>query len=130
MTDRSDVAEAIAEAARTMHQHRSLEETLQTIVEVARTSLPGFDAVGLSTVDKRGNAHTRAKTGELVSVLDSLQYGIGEGPCVDTLHGADLVSAPTIRHEQRWPRYVPKAIAEGLRSQLAVRLYLDDEGTV
>ena len=27
-------------------------------------------------------------------------------------------------------RYAPQAVQEGLRSQLAVRLYLDDEGTV
>jgi GAF domain-containing protein len=130
MTNRPDVATAIAAAARTMHHPRSLDETLQTIVEVARDSVPGFDAVGLSTVDRRGNAHTRAKTGHLVDTLDSLQYGLGEGPCVDTLHGAELVSAPAIRHDQRWPGYVPKAVAEGLRSQLAVRLFLDDEGTV
>jgi GAF domain-containing protein len=130
MTDRPDVAAAIAAAARTMYHPRSLDQTLQTIVEVARDSVPGFDAVGLSTVDRRGNVHTRAKTGALVDTLDSLQYGLDEGPCVDTLHGAELVAAPTIRHDQRWPRYVPQAVAEGLRSQLAVRLFLDDEGTV
>jgi len=100
------------------------------MVAVARDSIPGFDAIGISTIDKRGSVHTRASVGEVVDVLDSLQYGLGEGPCVDEVHGEDVVSAPTIRHDQRWPRYVPKAVAEGLRSQLAVRLFLDDKGTV
>jgi len=123
-----DVAHAIAEAARSMSQPQTLEATLQTIAEVARQSVPGFDQVGISTVDRRGKVRTRAVAGHLVERLDDLQYLRGEGPCVDTLKNADLVSAPHLRHDQRWPRYVPEAVALGVRAQLAVRLYLDREG--
>jgi GAF domain-containing protein len=130
MTSRSDLAASITAAARSMNEPLSLEETLQRIVEVARDSVPGFDAVGISTLDKRGKAHTRAKTGGLVDILDDVQYGLGEGPCVDTLRGADVVIASRIRHDRRWPRYVPQAIGEGLRSQLAVRLFLANQRTV
>lgn len=130
VTDRADFATSITAAARTMHQARSLPDTLQTIVDVARTSIPAFDAVGISTVDSRGKVLTRARTGDLVDTLDDIQYDLGEGPCVDTLRGADVVTAPHIRHDQRWPRYVPQAVDVGLRSQLAVRLFVDDQGTV
>ena len=125
-----DVAHAIAEAARTMNQPQPLEATLQTIAEVARRSVPGFDNVGISTVDRRGNVRTRAAAGDLVAELDALQYQLGEGPCVDTLRQAELVVAPHLRHDQRWPRYVPGAVALGVQSQLAVKLYLDEEGTL
>lgn len=130
MPHNAELAASIALAARSMHQPQPLPEILQTIVEVARSSVPGFDAVGISTVDKRGNVHTRARTGDLVDTLDDLQYSLGEGPCYETLRGADVVVAPHIRHDQRWPRYVPEAVPTGLRSQLAVRLFLDHEGTV
>jgi len=130
MNDKPDLAAAITAAARAMNHSRTLEETLQSIVDVARESVPGFDAIGISTVDKSGKPHTRAKTGDFVDILDGLQYGLNEGPCVDTIHGADVVVAANIRHDQRWPHYVPQAVKEGLRSQLAVRLFLDDEGTV
>lgn len=130
VTERIDVAAAINAAARTINQRRSLEETLQTILEVASDSVPGFDQVGISTVDKRGNVRTRATTGDLVDTLDRTQYSLGEGPCVDSLRNAHVVMAPRIRDDQRWPRYVPAAVKEGLRAQMAVRLYLDDEGTV
>jgi GAF domain-containing protein len=130
VTERTEIAAAINTAARTINQRRNLEETLQTIVEVARESVPGFDQVGISTVDKRGNVRTRAATGDLVYTLDKAQYGLGEGPCVDSLHKAHVVLAPRIRHDQRWPRYIPAAVEAGLRAQLAVKLYLDDEGTV
>jgi GAF domain-containing protein len=126
----TDIGAAVAAAARSINQHTTLEETLATIAAVARTSVPGFDQVGISTIDRKGNVTTRAATGELVWVLDRLQYALGEGPCVDTLRGAQVVVAPRIRHDQRWPEYVPQAVAAGLKAQLAVKLYLDDEGTL
>jgi len=43
--------------------------------------------------------------------------------------GRSTVVAGRVRHEQRWPRYVPEAVKHGLRSQLAVCLY-DDGGTL
>lgn len=132
MTTRTDIATAIAAAARTINHQQSLDETLQAIVNAARNSVPGFDEVGTSILDKRGNIETRAITGELVLTLDRVQYSLGEGPCVDTLRqaDADVVTAPHIRHDQRWPRYVPAALDAGLRSQLAVKLYVDEEGTL
>jgi GAF domain-containing protein len=128
----NDIAAAIAASARTMHQEQTLDETLQAIVRAARNSVPGFDQVGISTLEKRGKIETRAITGDLVQTLDRIQYDLGEGPCYDSLRDPDVevVTAPNIRHDQRWPRYVPAAVAVGLRSQLAVKLYVDGDGTL
>jgi len=130
MSSRPDVAAAIAAAARTINHQVGVSDTLQSIALAARDSVPGFDHVGISTMDKRGNVETRAATGQLVRDLDDLQYALGEGPCVDTLRDAQMVVVPDIRHDQRWPRYVPAAVEAGLRAQLAVKLYLDDRGTL
>jgi GAF domain-containing protein len=125
----SDFAQSTAEAARTINQHRSLDDTLQTIVDVACNSVPGFDQVGISTLEKTGNIQTRAFSGDLVLPLDKVQYGLGEGPCSAALQGTEVVSISTLRNEQRWPQYVPRARAAGVRSQMAVKLYLD-QGTL
>ncbi len=90
MTTKDDIGSALAAAARVMHDQRSLEETLQAIAEAARNSIPGFDQVGISTIDKHGNAQTRAATGTVVHTLDKVQYSLGEGPCVDTLRDAEI----------------------------------------
>jgi hypothetical protein len=58
--------------------------------------------------------------------LDDVQYNLLEGPCVDSIREEPTVSAPHLRHDQRWPRYAPEAIGRGVRSQLAYRLYVDD----
>jgi GAF domain-containing protein len=124
------IAAALAAAARSLNQETSLEDALSAIAHTAQRSLPGFDYVGISTVDRKGNVETKAATGDLVWDLDKLQYGLGEGPCVETLRDADVVVAPHIRHDQRWPRFVPQAVRLGLKSQMAVKLYLDPEGTL
>jgi GAF domain-containing protein len=125
-----DVGRAIAAAARSIHQSPTLDETLTAVAHAARSSIPGFDEVGISMMHKNGKVETRAATGDLVYELDYLQYELGEGPCVDTLRSAHVVVAPRLRHDQRWPRYVPGAVQMGIRSQLAVRLYLDEGGTL
>jgi len=124
--DPSSFTQSIDEAARTLNQRRSLDETLHTIVEVARNSVPGFDQVGIATQEKNGIPKTRAFTGDFVLRLDEIQYRLREGPCSAALQGADVVSVSRLRDEQRWPRYVPQAREMGLRSQMAVKLYLNE----
>lgn len=125
-----DIAAVLATAATTLRRSATLQETLDAIVDAARGAVPGFDAVGISTIAKDGAVETRAATGDIVGVLDTAQYELGEGPCVDALHELDLLEVPHVRHDQRWPRYVPAAVEAGLRSQMALKLYLDDEGTL
>jgi GAF domain-containing protein len=122
----SAFAQSIAEAARTLNQPRSLDETMQTIVEVACNSVPGFDQVGIATLHKQGRVKTRAFTGDLVLHLDKIQYDLREGPCSAALQGHEAVSMSSLGVEQRWPRYVPQAQAAGVRSQMAVKLHLDE----
>jgi GAF domain-containing protein len=123
----TDLAQSFDQAARTLNQHRSLDETLQTIVEVACNSVPGFDQVGISTVQKHGKIVTRAFTGDLVPHLDDIQYSLREGPCSAALQGTDTVCVSSLHIEDRWPRYVPEARDAGIRSQMAVKLYLDGD---
>jgi GAF domain-containing protein len=121
---------ALTHAARTIGQARTLEETLQTIAETALLSIPGIDHVGVSVLERGGHPVTKAATSDLVWQLDKLQYSLDEGPCVDSLRNAAVIEAPQIRHDPRWPQYVPAAVKMGLKAQLAVKLAIDGEGTV
>ena len=121
-----NIAHALAEAARTISAPRTMEDTLDAIVQAARASVPGFDHVGISVVHGRDKIGTKAATGQLVWELDAVQYTLMEGPCVASLFEEPTVSVPHLRHDQRWPRYVPQAVEHGVRSQLAYRLYVDD----
>jgi GAF domain-containing protein len=128
-TDR-DAASALAEAARTIHREETLEETLGAIAGTARISVPGIDHAGISIITPNGGIETKAATDAVVWEFDRLQYDLGEGPCVSAMRGDPVISVPHARHDQRWPEFMPRALKLGLQSQLAVRLFLDEEGTM
>ena len=131
MTGRPDIAISLADAARTIDTAPSIDDALAAITRAARVSLPRFEHIGISTIDHRGRVTTRAATSEVVKGLDDLQYTLTEGPCVDTLRDQDVVLAPDIRHDGRWPTFTAQAVASyDLRSQMAVKLFLDEEGTL
>lgn len=68
---------------------------------------PGPTNAGISTIDRKREVHTRAATSELVW---GRPLARDEGSCVDILRGAEAVVAARIRHGQRWPDFVPKAV--------------------
>ena len=121
------IASALAESARTMNRPSTLDDTLDAIVSSACTSIPGIDAVSISVSHRDGRMETLAGTEQLPWELDAVQYSLEEGPCVDTLRGARVVFADRLRHRQEWPGYVPAAVGKGVRSQLGLQLYTDQE---
>lgn len=88
--------------------------------------LPEFDQVSITVVDDAGGISTLARAGDLVTDLDQLQYGLGEGPCIDSARNAYPVVAANIQQDDRWQRYVPAATELGLRSQVATPLTWKD----
>ena len=79
------LADALTQAAAAINRTSTLQETLDSIVLATRTSVPGFDHVGISLVHRDGTIETRSGTGQLVNDLDELQYGLGEGPCYESI---------------------------------------------
>ena len=127
-----DLAASMAAAARTIHRPHDLEDTLRQIIDTAKLSFNHLDQVTISSIDSKGNMDTLASSDDLARRLDKVQYDLDEGPCVDGMKKpcSDAVAAPSIQQSDQWPNYVPQAVANGVRSQLAVRLYLDDAGTI
>ena len=126
-TDNFDLAQALADAAQAISAPGTLEDTLQAITLAARDAVPGFDHVGISVVRGDGTVTTMAATSPLVTELDTLQYKLGEGPCVATLRDQALVLVEELADDRRWPRYVPRAVDAGVQAQLGVQLYTSDE---
>jgi GAF domain-containing protein len=123
----SDVAVALTEAAKAINRPRTLEETLDAIVRAARDAVPGMNHVGISITHRAGKIETIAGTDQLVWDLDALQYGLGEGPCVSAIKQDPVVVVEHARQDDRWPTYMPRAVKSGLRAQLGLRLYTDED---
>lgn len=122
----SGIAAALAEAARTLNR-QSYDDILKSIVDAAALSLPGIDHVGITIAHSDGRLETLASSDDLVRELDALQYELGEGPCVYAIEAGDVVTVNHLRHEQRWPRFVPEALALGLKAQMGLQLHADTQ---
>ena len=125
-----DLTAALAAAVRSIGRAETTEAKLTAIVETLAISLPDFAHIGISTIDRSGEVTTQVATTQLVWDLDALQYELGEGPCMDSMRGVTHVEAPHIATDDRWPRFVPRAVELGLKSQMAVKLYVDDDATI
>jgi GAF domain-containing protein len=123
-------ASSLAAAARALVGRGSFDETLEAVARTAKESLPGFDHVSVSLVNRTGHIETKAVTDSLARDLDALQYSVDEGPCLSAIREVTMVAVPDLREEQRWPRYQPGAISAGVRGQMSVRLTVDDEHTI
>lgn len=122
------LGDVIAAAAQTINAPSSVDERVHAVMAAVLVTVPGFDEVSISLTFGNGTVETRSASSELVETLDALQYEAGEGPCFDAFTHALLVTAPHLRHEQRWPVYVPRAARAGVTAQMA--LPLTDAGHV
>jgi transcriptional regulator with GAF, ATPase, and Fis domain len=118
----SSFADAIGEAARSINGTRSLDERVRAVVGAASDTIPGFDLASISVAFRGKPVETRAASSDLVEELDAIQYQTHEGPCFDAFTHPAVVLAPSLRHEERWPRYSPRASEAGVTAQMAVPL--------
>ncbi len=127
MDPRLNITAALLEAAREISQPRDLQTTLNTIVTTAAHSLPGIDHVGITIAGSNGSMETKASSDTFVTELDELQYELGEGPCVHAITVEAVTTVDWAGQDRRWPRFMPLAVAKGLRSQMGMRLYTEKD---
>ena len=127
MPNHPDIADELLHASRRINSPADIDAQLDAIVQTAKTSLPEIDHAGISIAYPDGRIETRAATDPIVHELDDLQYTLREGPCVHAIEADPVVVVEYARHDERWPHFLPSAVALGLRSQLGVRLYIDQK---
>lgn len=127
MSTSTPVADALSQVAADINTRRPLPDVLQDLVHMACRSLPGVDHAGISLTHSDGSIETAAATDELVRELDQIQYRLGEGPCLRAIRDEGVVVINYARTDDRWPVFIKEACARGLRSQMGLRLYSDEQ---
>jgi hypothetical protein len=98
---------------------------LRLVTEVG-TGLLGATATGVLLAGARGELEVVAASDETARFIELLQSHLDQGPCVDCISAAAVVTAPDLQAERdRWPDFVPAALDAGYRSVVAVPLRLD-----
>lgn len=102
-------------------------ELLDQLVEACLTLL-GVTAAGLLLDDQKGHLSLVASSSGETRLLEVFQLQNNEGPCLDCVRtGTAVVSEDLEADRERWPVFVPEALAAGFRSVAAVPLRLRDQ---
>lgn len=121
---RTDVLQRVSVVARSLAEESGLQPTLDRTVEHAVRLLDGCQSAGISLVVARRRIETVALTDELARRGDERQYQLDEGPCLSAIRDAEVVWAPDLANDTRWPRWAPWAVENlGVRSMLCIQLY-------
>jgi transcriptional regulator with GAF, ATPase, and Fis domain len=99
--------------------------TLDSAVAAAVDLIPGCEFAGASIVQKKRKVTTEASTDALVRRGDELQYELGEGPSLQSIHEQETVYSGDLTRESRWPTWSRRVADElGVRSMLCVQLFV------
>jgi len=94
---------------------------MQQVVTLAASIVTPPAACGV-TLRRDHEISTVAHSGELANRADEIQYGRGQGPCLEVLHTGMVVSVPDLASDERWPDYRSHALTQGVRSSLSLPL--------
>jgi ANTAR domain len=95
------------------------DDALTWVTRAAVDALPGVDFASISLFS--GDALiTVGSTDPLALKADSLQYELGEGPCVDAARASAVVESADVHGDSRWPLYGARAGELWVRGQTAL----------
>ena len=111
-----------AERARQIAGHRSAEEAIAQIVQLALDSVD-CEYASVTLVHADGTLETVASSHPIVDQADALQYELTEGPCLTAAAVNELFVVAETATDPRWPNWGPRAAELGLHSILSVHLF-------
>lgn len=116
--------EVFAAMARTLLAQGDVQETLQRIVELAVQTIDGCDHAGITLLHGR-KLTTPAASDGVPGAVDAIQYGTGEGPCLDAIREHEVFRTGDLSRETRWPSFASRTYREtGITSMIGFRLFV------
>jgi GAF domain-containing protein len=119
----SRIVDAFVELADTLVDDYDIVEFFHRLLDHALPLL-GADAGGL-LLHHEGTLRVIAASSEDMGTLELFELQNSEGPCFDAYTDGDAITIGRLHDAtERWPRFVPEALARGFRSAHAVPLRL------
>lgn len=118
-----DLAAAYSELQNLLLDGPDVTGFLQQLATLSAALIPRTSC-GI-TMRRDHQVATVASSDEFAMQLDEIQYGHGEGPCLQAMRTRERVQVTDLAAEDRWGGYRLHALAAGLRSSVSVPLTVD-----
>lgn len=121
------LAEVFVEVADTLVDEFDLIDFMQMLT-TRSAELFDVSAAGLLLADHHGRLHLMAASDERTQMLELFQLQAHEGPCQDCFRqGSPVSESELTKATDRWPRFVPHAVAAGFNAVHAFPMRLRGE---
>jgi hypothetical protein len=125
-----ELAEAFASLEPHVVESGPAERVLNSITSNGVRVVQGAEHSAI-TRGRPGAFKTVAETSDVPLQVDTIQYELGYGPCVDAIVDNTTYHCPDLAEEQRWPDFGRRAVEEaGIRSMLSYRMFLEDDDLI
>ena len=121
MAGSDDLDAGLARLSEVVLDAQPYEDALRQVAQSAVRAVPGADGTSVCTLQGELPG-TRVASSGFVRAVDAVQYGLGEGPCVDALRTARPVLVATLAAEPPYSAFGPAAVDLGVHSALAAPL--------
>jgi hypothetical protein len=121
-TEMMELSQEFAALSGELHGNGDNQAALHRIVELAVKHVEGCEWASITMV--RGTqGRSLAVSDPVAAQVDTLQYELGEGPCMEAAEDQTDYLMFDVDHETRWPRFAKAAAQHSqVRSVLALRL--------
>jgi GAF domain-containing protein len=106
----------------------TLEEFLTQLARLAVDTAGRRSCAGV-TLGQAGRPYTVANSDALAARVDEVQYGRGQGPCLQALASGEVYYVADLSADGRWPQFAARAVALGVRGSLSMPL-AEPDGTL
>jgi len=121
-----NLADLYARVGAAIGSPSNVDQVLTTVTTTAADAIQGAEAAAV-TIRRNGRFETVAATNTLPQRVDSIQYELTSGPCVDAVLQDTVFHSTDLRAETRWPDFARRAVAEtGVLSMMSLRMYFED----
>lgn len=120
-----DLQASVAALAGLASVRLPLNELLTRVAGLAVQAIPGADGAGLVLLeDDRTDAVVT--TADFVAQVDTVQYGVGQGPCITAAAEARTIVSGALTADVRWRRFATSIQGLGVQSVVSLPLLTPD----
>ncbi|WP_461187540.1 GAF and ANTAR domain-containing protein [Arthrobacter sp. Z4-13] len=121
-----ELAAVYARFSNVLLTEETVSNALKLITEAAVLAVGDAAGAGVSLLDTNGRRSSTASTSPIVAQADTLQYELGQGPCLSAWASGHPVDIADVHTDLRWPEWGMAAGELGLKSCVSVPLLSGD----
>ena len=123
--DTGDLRASLTALSRLSTGGLGLEDLLAQVATFAVQAIPPADGAGL-TMTEHERSDIVVASAPFVKDIDTIQYRLGEGPCVSAVRERTTMRSGSLGGDPRWPRFGPRVGRLGVHSVLSLPLVTPD----